>query len=227
VRAIVNVAIDGDGMPGTYYSDAQKRLYQSLADAGGCKGSGWGCTWTNHYPPGSEPHPAVPYHFKQMAMQQAANLGYMHLLWLDAVMVAVKPIEPIFQQIEEQGYFLWQHAIGTVGEWTSDACLKALNVSRGAAFEMPMLCSGVFGYSLMHPVGKELHEKFLRTTPTMLRGMWHNRNLNVSRHRRVQGHRHDQSVLSLLSAQMGLKGNSTLVSFPEHQNEQTIIVHRP
>jgi hypothetical protein len=226
-RAVVNVAVGGyQGTKGDYYPAHQALLHASLRKAGNYHDDI--LFWTNVYPQGSASFGELPYHFKPMAMVEAAWDHHV-LLWLDAVMLAVHPIEPIFRQIESEGYFLWSNpaAKWSVGEWTSDECLRHYKVDRAAAFDMEMICSGVFGWSLDHPVGKRLHEAFAETPAVALRGSKHNRNNIVSTDRRVQGHRHDQSVLSILMHQQGLKSTPGLVAGISLVDDQTIIVHDP
>jgi hypothetical protein len=164
-------------------------------------------------------------------MHNAANHGHTTLLWLDAVMVALRDVEPVMKLIEERGYLLWSHPPGewTVGAYTSDACLSHYRIGRESAFDMEMLCSGVFGYSLKHPVGRQLHEAFIEAPAVALQGTGHNIDHGVSTDRRVLGHRHDQSVLSILAHRMGLalSPTPTPVAFTGHVSTTTTFVHRP
>jgi len=226
-RAIVNVAVGGyQGTKGEYYADHQSLLRKSLREDGEYREDL--VFWTNCYPPGSATHQECPYHFKPIGMQQAA-LTHRVLLWLDAVMVVVNPVEPLFRQIEKDGYFLWSNprAGWSVGEWTSDLCLKHYKISRADAFDMEMICSGVFGWSLDHPVGVKLHNAFVEAPAIALRGSKHNRNRIIAADPRVQGHRHDQSVLSILMHRFGLKGTPYLVAGLSAVNQETIIAHDP
>ena len=228
-RCAVNVAFCSGhhGFRGDdYYPAAQRRLVRSLRRAGSYDGEL--VTWTDELPPGAEPHAQVHYHFKHAAMQEASNRGHRALLWLDAVMVVIRPLSELWRRIEERGYFLWSHTAGwTVGDWTSDECLAHYGMLRGEARTVPMLCSGVFGYSLDHPLGRRLHEEFVTAPASTIRGAWHNRNSVVSRDRRVQGHRHDQSVLSILAHRLGLELSLTpeVVAPAGQEDERTVIVH--
>lgn len=229
MRCIVNAAIGGyHGTPGNYYPTGQKRLVRTLRTAGMFDGEL--SLWTDAYPPGCPPHNEVPYAFKPAAMREAAK-NARTLLWLDAVMVALRPVADVMREIEKRGYLLWYHPPGewTVGMHTSDACLAHYGISRGAAFDIQMLCSAVFGYSLDHPLGRQLHDMFIDAPPVALRGAWHNRNNVVSNDRRVQGHRHDQSVLSILAHKLGLKPSHTPypASFLGNVTEATVFVHDP
>lgn len=227
-RAVVNVAVGGyQGTKGDYYPAHQALLHASLRKAGNYHGDI--LFWTNAYPPGSASVAELPYHFKPMAMVEAVAQGHHVLLWLDAVMLAVKPIERIFRQIEDDGYFLWSNPVAkwSVGAWTSDECLRHYKIDRASAFDMEMICSGVFGWSLDHPVGKKLHDAFAETPAVALRGSKHNRNHIVAADPRVEGHRHDQSVLSILMHQQGLHGTPGLVSGLSRVDGQTIIAHDP
>lgn len=221
-RAIVNVAF------GSYFPVAQSRLSRSLDT----NGNGVGCDqvfWKNSYPPNSATHGSVPYHFKAAAMCEAAERGHRTLLWLDSVMVVVRPVLPIMKMIEDRGYVLWSHPPGqwTVGTWTSNMCLRCYGMSRAEARGVEMLCSAVFGYSLDHPLGKQLHDQFVSAPADAFKGSRWNRRGTVSFDKGVLGHRHDQSILSILAHRLGLKLSPTPdpVAFSGHEDERTVFIH--
>ncbi|HET7051853.1 MAG TPA: hypothetical protein VFI54_26520 [Solirubrobacteraceae bacterium] len=226
-RAVVNVAFGVRRETGVAYSTAQARLVKSVKKTGRHGGSM--LTWCEQEPGGAASHDEVQYHFKGVALAEAAAKGHETLLWLDAVMVVVKPMAELWDQIESRGYVLWSHPPGgwIVGEWTSDACLKCYGLTRNEARGIPMLCSGAFGYSLGHPLGKKLHEAFVAAPPHALRGRWHNKSGHVSKDKRVKGHRHDQSVLSIIAHQLGLEATPTpeFVAPAGQEDERTTIVH--
>jgi hypothetical protein len=101
-RAIVNVAFGVRKETNVAYSTAQQRLVRSIKKAGRFGGSV--LTWCEHEPDGAASHDTVQYHFKGVALHEAATRGHESLLWLDAVMVVVKHVEEMWQKIEEQGY---------------------------------------------------------------------------------------------------------------------------
>jgi hypothetical protein len=105
--------------------------------------------------------------------------------------------------------------------------LKHYGMTRNEARGVPMLCSGAFGYSLLHPLGKKLHEAFVNAPPHALQGRWHNKSGRVSKDKRVLGHRHDQSVLSIIAHQLGLEASPTpeFVAPAGQEDERTTIVH--
>ncbi len=223
-RAIVNVAFGN--RRALDYLGMQARLRRSLVrvdyrDA---------IEFYSDEPVNAPPHAQVPYAFKQTAMSEAAARNRV-LLWLDAVIVALLPLDDVFRRIEERGYLLWSHPPGqwTVGEWTSDACLAHYKVSRGDARDMPSVCSAVFGYSLEHPIGAQLHEQFVAAPPVAMRGDKHNRNGIVSNDRRVQGHRHDQSVLGILAHKLALELSPTPDPVAPHgqEGERTVFACDP
>jgi len=226
-RAVVNVAFGVRKETGVPYPAAQKRLIRTVRGVG--KHAGTVLTWSDGVPSGSTNHEQVQYHFKGVAMNEAQVRGHDSLLWLDAVMMAVKPIEAVWQQIEERGYILWHHPAGqwTVGAWTSDACLKHYKLSRQEALQVPMLCSGAFGYSTKHPLGKKLHDAFIFAPAAALKGRWHNQSGAVSKDKRVLGHRHDQSVLSIIAHKLGLEATPTpeFVAPAGQEDARTFIVH--
>ena len=225
-RVIVNVAFGSRNK--LLYPTAQARLLRSLRAAGNHDGD---VRFDDKLSIHSPPHDQVPYAFKQAAMGDAVTAGHRVLLWLDAVIVALKPVEEVFRQIEDQGYLLWSHpqAQWSVGQWTSDACLTHYGISRDQALNMESVCSAVFGYSLDHTRGAELHRQFIEAPAIAMRGSKHNRNKTVSKDRRVQGHRHDQSVLGILMHKLGLHPSPTPYPAAPHGliDERTVFVCDP
>lgn len=226
-RCVINVAFGTRQETGVPYVEAQKRLVRTVRKEGEHKGGV--LTWREEVPKGSADHDHVQYHFKGVAMHEAATRGYESLLWLDAPMMAIRSLDKMWERLEERGYILWAHPAGhwTIGEWTSDACLKHYGMTRAEARGVPMLCSGAFGYSLAHPMGRKLHDAFVTAPAVALLGRWHNKSAKVSKDRRVKGHRHDQSVLSILAHKLGLAATPTpeFVAPAGQEDERTFIIH--
>lgn len=72
--------------------------------------------WTDRYPEGSRTHHESLYGFKIYAFLEAFKQGYENVLWLDSPAYLLSDPAPIFEQIENDGYYListetplWKH----------------------------------------------------------------------------------------------------------------------
>ena len=165
----------------------------------------------------------VPFAFKPYSLAQAREYGAKVLLWLDSSCVAVRPLEPIFEQIERDGYILFTNGRRRVGEWASDAALGTLGLSRDQAMQMPEVNAVVIGLNTSSPLANSFLEMWHRAAHEELafRGVSDqlrdqkgyedvkgNRGARVSSDPRVRGHRHDQTVAGVLAARLGMRLSS-------------------
>ena len=180
------------------YAKGHARLLASLQSVG-C--SVPVVSWVNQLPPGCPLHAQVPYAFKTYALRAAQAMGYDVLLWLDASMLAVGSLEPLFQHIEEHGH-RFELAGHWLGWWSTDAFLRHHKLSRDQAMTIPMFSAGFAGLDLRHPQSAE----FLRRWHAMAQdgvsfiGPWQDSGSDP----RYKGHRHDMSAGSLLAHQLGM-----------------------
>jgi hypothetical protein len=187
------------------YSDGQKRLEKSLKkhalEIDFLK-------WTNEKELGCPPHKDVPYAFKPYAFKKAREFGYNVILWLDASIYAIKPLKPVFDYIEWNGcYFEKALPKFWTGEWSSDIALRNLNVSRTGAMGIKELAATVMGLNFRSEIANRFFDKwfgYAQDGETFV-GEWTNERLQVSSDPRVKGHRHDQTVASILAHQMNIK----------------------
>lgn len=187
---------------GHWYPNGQERLRVSLNDT---KFDGDAYFWNderNLYVP---PHEMMPYAFKIGAFNVARDRGYRVILWCDAAVFAIKNIDPIFEHIKKHGFIFFQSGFNCA-QWTSDKCLTTMGVSRDDAEKMPMYMACCMGLNLDDPRSDEFLKRL--TTYALdghcLPGAWNNHNHEVSNDPRCQGHRHDQSIGSIIAAQMGM-----------------------
>ena len=151
-RCIVNFS------KGSWYERGQKRLEQSLRTHQ-FKGDMFSFKDENQI--NSPKHDIIPYAFKIYAIEKAVNRGYTSILWCDSSLYAIKPLEPIFDHIEEYGHmFFWDG--WNCAQWTHDKMLMASNLSRDEAEKIPQMLSGFLGLDLT----KEKSLIFLRKWKT-------------------------------------------------------------
>lgn len=230
MKYVVSFA-DGSG----HYAKALMRLEDSLRKVGfndefhRFKG-------INDYEHINSPHHknapgAVPYAFKAFSIKKAMEEGARYILWCDSVVYATKSITPVFDHIAREGYLFFDNIGFSIGDYTSDACLAEWNMTREEAFEKKMIMACVMGFDVEHPDAKQFLEQYIlaavdevsyhHSTPdTRKYGDWTNEHLQVSNDLRVKGHRHDQSVASIIIAKMGLKitrAQDTFFAYASHK----------
>lgn len=179
------------------YLFGQRRLLDSFwihhpieNEANGIKIMGF----TNEQSIGSPSHESNPYAFKIYAIEEARRRGFTQILWLDSSIIFVKNAKPIFDWVEEKGYF-FEEAGHWVGSWCNDRTLEYFNISREEAMKMPMFSAGFTGLDFSNPIAIEFFNKWKQS---MLDGQfigdWSN-------------HRHDMTCASIIANQMDMVKN--------------------
>jgi hypothetical protein len=211
-----------------YYAKAMMRLEQSLRQVG-FGGQYERFKGINDYAHIESPFhkgspDAVPYAFKPYSIKKAAEQGADLVLWCDSVVYATKSINPVFDHIKQNGYLLFDNVGYSIGDYTSDACLQKWGMTRAEAFESKMLMACVMGFDISNPIAQEFLMKYTNAASDGVSypGDWFNNNMQVSNDMRVKGHRHDQSVASIIAKQMGLtitNAQSTFFAYAEHKGK--------
>ncbi|HVW99705.1 MAG TPA: hypothetical protein VHA52_04565 [Candidatus Babeliaceae bacterium] len=183
------------GTKNSRYVDGLARLSNSLRDnADGIDFLGF----IHEASVGAPLHIESNYGFKVHAIQKAIDAGYTQILWLDASVYAAAPVQPIFDIIEQQGY--WFEGAGCwLGEWTNDRTLAYYNLDRDSAMSLPMVQSGFMGFD-MEGRGNLLFAYLKRAYENgLFKGSWNNDDRSQG-DERCLGHRHDQSCMSAILA---------------------------
>jgi len=212
-RCVVSLATDR-----AFYPSGLERLKTTLRETGfGGEFRSW--------PPGSFPadcptHLEVPFAFKPFCLAESRANGGDTLLWLDSSCVVVESLDPLFETIEANGYVLFRNGRNVVGEWSSDLALSEYGLSREDALAIPEVNACALGLNLHAPIAVQFLEAWhdaalreipFRGTPERLeswndyRDVKWNRSGRISADRRVRGHRHDQTVASILARRLGME----------------------
>lgn len=182
-RTVINVST-------AKYWRGQERLLASI------NGSYNALFWKHEHEVGAKLHSENNYSFKPLAFSSAYTMGYRKLLWLDASMNIIKDLKPIFDIIDEDGYF-FQDSGWMNSRWTNERAKEYFGTDEGM-----MLSSGVLGLNLNSTVGKDfLIAWLLAMSDGIFNGDW-------------ATHRHDQTCASIIAHKMGLKlqdGNTFMV----------------
>jgi hypothetical protein len=136
-------------------------------------------TWRDKLPPRSPTHQEIPYAFKSFALKAAAD-GADTLLWCDASIIPIRPLAPLWERIERDGYWIANNGWSNY-EWTADSAYPALfpqwenNISDGcdryasaktANRDIKHVVAGCFGLSMAHPLGKAIFDEYYRLAST-------------------------------------------------------------
>lgn len=153
--------------------------------------------WTNAYPPGSPEHHVMPYAFKAHALQHAAReLGFDLVLWADACIVPHQSIEPLWDRIESDGYWISNNGFLNY-EWTCAAAYPLLGVTPGENKNIRHVVATTFGLNLRSEIGTAVLDEYLRLAKNgSFMGPWSG-GVGVQ-------HRHDQTALSVIAHRLGM-----------------------
>lgn len=190
---ILNVAI------GNWYPQGQKRLVKSL----NFHGYPWDVkTWTNQFPLGGYDE-SNPYNAKAAAFEWALNEGYTHIAWLDCSVWAVKNVEPWFDVINNDGYYLGQSGYNCA-QVCSDYSLNHFGVDRDKAETYQDCHTGVFGVYVENQTAREFITKWIDSAKAKAfnGSRLHD---NQSQDQRFLFHRQDQACASVIAGQLGMK----------------------
>lgn len=129
---------------------------------------------------GSPLHIENPYAFKLYSFVKAIRFGYKSVLWLDASMVVIKNLNPLFEEIESSGHFMqdsgWKNE-----RWTNE------NTKQKFGNDGIMFSAGVLGLNFENKTSQEF---FVRWYKAMEQGYFKGSH---------DDHRHDQTLGSLIA----------------------------
>lgn len=204
------------------YAKALMRLEQSLKQTG-FHGIFKGINDYGHI--NCPPHRgtnSIPYAFKALSIKKAIEEGATKILWCDSVVYATKNIDHLFLHIGQKEYLLFDNIGFSIGDYTSDACLNHFGMSREEAFNSKMIMACVMGFDIESPLARQVLDEYIECALDGITypGSWTNENLQVSNDMRVKGHRHDQSVISILAKKYNLNitnAQSTHFAYASHK----------
>ena len=168
----------------------------------------------NEYPPGCPCIEEAGYAFKPYALTEALKKGMRYLLWADASVWALKPIEPIFEKIAEDGCLFFDngfsvfHKEHSIGEWCRDASLPKFGITREESMRMPEITTSFFGLDMARRDSKIFLEDWMayaKDGETFIVEPRDNDKGQCSSDPRVKGHRYDQTAASVIVERLGMK----------------------
>ena len=172
-RVVVNVAT------GPHYLKGQERLLAKVKELREqiCAFGGILEAWPSH--------DVKPYAFKAYALAYASRFDDT-LLWCDASLLPIKPLGPLWERIERDGYWISRNGftnyewtadsaypdlfsdmrIGDGGTWTNWGAVPLMIKARLINREIEHVTAGCFGISLRHETGREILRQYLDLAKT-------------------------------------------------------------
>ncbi len=147
---------------------------------------------------------SCPYNIKASAMRDAINQDYTHLLWLDCSVWAIQNSMPLWDVINEQGYYFWKSGYNCAQVCT-DRQLEYFGVTRDEAEGFADCSTSMFGLRYDNPLGKEFLDRWIKAAKDGMFSGDRAHNISESSDSRFMFGRQDQACASLIIGTMGLK----------------------
>jgi len=222
-RAIVSVATPGHIRR---YVEKQERLSKELDRLGETAIR----LFHTSTPAGCPSHEISSYYFKVYALEQALKDGYETLLWMDSSIFPLRSLGGLWRLVETQGYWfsrnLHPESINC-GQVTCDSALPILGLTREEAFQVPHLITTSFGLDFRQEIARVFFAEFRRLADAgAFIGPWVNDQGQASKDSRVYGHRHDQTVASVIAHRIGMKTTTPpqWIADESGETEETVLL---
>lgn len=98
----------------------------------------------------------VPHSFKPAFFREAQRLGYKRVLWIDTGLVVEKDLQPIFDIIKKNGYFVTEFPFSPRSQLYNEKVLNYFNISKKKMNKPPLCWTAIVGLDLTHPTGREI-----------------------------------------------------------------------
>lgn len=198
-RVVVNVAI---GDTDSWYHRGQARLIQSMIDHSVQFEHVKSVLMIKKHPTEAP----FPYEEKIRAVKSSVEQGFRKILWLDCSIMAIRPLNNIWEYIEKNGYYLYKSGENAC-QTANDNALDFYGISRNEAEKHNECASNVVGLNLDTEVGLNLYNLWTSSlNGTANRGVKFpsgTERLLESEDPRFKYARQDQTTLSLSAAVLG------------------------
>lgn len=211
---------------GQWYPRGIDRLQKSLNDFGGRVGR---LIYRDYYPSGCPMIETHGYAFKPYALREAFLKGYRYLLWADASVWAIRPIEEVFRKISDDGHLFFNNG-AVMGEWCRDASLPKLGTNRGDSMTIPEITTSFFGLDMERADSRIFLERWMdyaHDGETFVVHPRDNSSGECSKDSRVKGHRYDQTAGSFIVYGLSMKTTHApnYYAYYERRSPRTIFVN--
>ncbi len=159
----------------------------------------------------AEPHNIVPYQFKLVMIQKARDAGYDQILYIDSTIRLLKNPQPLLDQANKQGVVAFENLGHPLANWITDQALSQLGCGEPSSWseeelgwlrKMPQVMACALIWDFTHPLASIVFEdwwKRSRDGITFMEGS--------SIRPEFKSSRHDQSCISFILNQRGIKFN--------------------
>jgi len=204
---------------GSWYPKGQQRMKRLFLEQG-YKGDF--ALYTDESQLGCLPHKQNPYAFKAYAIKKAYEQGYEIVIWADCSIHIVKPYQEVLDNILKYGYILLKDGWNS-GEWCADSALKPLGITREESFKYPSILASVMAFDFKYKVCTDFLKRYykLAADGVAFPGDWKNDQQQVSKDKRVRGHRHDQTAAAVIATQMYMLLQEGLLYYDEYVKNGT------
>ena len=171
-------------------------------------------SWQDILPPHARSHADSNYGFKTYAFREAFNQGYENVLWCDSSIYAIGDIAPVFNKLNEFGYYFIDNGF-TLAETATDRLLDFENMNRIEAESAPEITTCVFG------ITEEVLPVYLQWLIYEQNNLFNGNRQHDPRdsaHPRFRFCRHDQSALSLAAHKFKFKPNGRYGEFVSYKH---------
>lgn len=147
-------------------------------------------------------HAVSPYSFKAASVQRAIDCGYTSVCWMDSRCIVRKPMDRLWEIADEHGALIFRDGWRN-DEWCTDECFTLCGTPKEEYAASTHVLAGCFILNLDHPRTKMFWGEYraLARDGAAFRGPV---TIDPARKVKPYGHRHDQSVMSLLAAKHGI-----------------------
>lgn len=220
----------------------EKAVLGPLGEGAAMMGFGNGPLPERNIPASWPTHQQKPFAFKAYALKSAMDCGADLLLWCDCCILPIRSLEPLWERIEHDGYWMSRNGF-TNYEWTADSAYPDLFSTEDvtgcgdddrpslAAFrelnrKIEHVVAGCFGINVKHPIGKAFLEEYYRlaSETDAFCGPWNNTSRTPCGPPDVRGHRHDQTAASVIAWRLGMNLTSppNIFAYSKRRADKTL-----
>ncbi len=165
-------------------------------------------------------HLENPYAFKAYAIEDVIETGYTSILWTDVSVAAIRSLAPLWERTERDGYWFSDNGSWNCGQWTCDAALPLLGITRQDAFSIPQVAATAFALDFTKPIAVKFFEDYREKAMNgAFVGPWVNNHGEASSDPRVLGHRHDQTAASIAVWRLGMETTKQPAFITDYRGE--------
>jgi hypothetical protein len=130
-------------------------------------------------------------------------------VWIDSAVYPIAPIDAFLNELDKSGVVFFDNVGLPLWQWVSRECLLLFPQHRELLKETKakQIMGCLFAFDLNFENGAKFWEDFYKYSlfEQCANGSWTNEKLQVSKNKEVRGHRHDQSIASIILNYMGIE----------------------